>query len=208
MTNRRPGKRPLWQLAREQSIQDQPHRKYVRLELWPTHCLFGRDVVDGPGPGCLERAQAEFGKAEVCKFELIVCEQDEVFGFDIAVNDPVFMSMCERSKRLAREVECARGRDAPLQAVSERLLPQLHCNHEMVVDITGIKYGQNIRVLKFRSDPYFVEKLLFTGVVTRFRNLECHVSLVNRVEGMINIGQRTRRDASQDPVLVNLLSGP
>ena len=124
------------------------------------------------------------------------------------MNDPVFMSMSQRSKRLAREVECARGRYAPFQSVGERLLPQLHCNHEMLVDITGIEYGQNIRVLEFRSNLYFVEKLLVTGVVTGFRNLECDVSFVNRVERAINIGQRTRRDASQDPVLVDLLSGP
>ena len=52
-----------------------------------------------------------------------------------------------------------------------------------------------------------MQKLFFSRVVSRLRNLQCDTRLVNGIESTIHIGKRTRRDAPENPVLADTLSG-
>ncbi len=103
--------------------------------------MFGRNVVDRAGTGCLESSQAHFGEAEIREFELITRKQYEVLGLDVAMNDLVLVRMGQGRDGLRCEVQRSCGRGTPLDTLRQRLIAKFHRNDEMIVDVAGIDDG-------------------------------------------------------------------
>ena len=59
---------------------------------------------------------------------------------------------------------------------------------------------------EFRRDLYLVQEFLLAGAIGYFRNLQRDAGLVDRVIGPVHVRQRPRRDATEDPVLADLLA--
>ncbi len=94
----------------------QAEREHVGLELRPADGLLGRDVADRAGARRLQRALRDLREAEVRELELIVREQDEVVGLDVAVDDVGAMRVRHGRERLLDELQRRLRREPPPHA--------------------------------------------------------------------------------------------
>ncbi len=206
VTDHWPGKRPLGQLARQQPVEHQPQREHVGLEFRSAHGLFRRNVIDRTGAGRFQGAQADLRESEVAELQLVTRKQDEILGLDVAMDDLVLVRMREGGDGLARQVQRPRRRDAALDTIRERLFAEFHRDDEMIIDVAGIEYRQDVRVLQFRRNLDLVQEFLVPRVSVGPGYFQRNALLLDRIVCTVHVGERTGGDTAQDPVFTDFLS--
>ena len=96
------------------------------------HCLFGRDVVEGPEKGAGHREPArpvtlflvvrfvEAGQPQVENDDPAGCVEEQIGRFDVAVDDAVGVSIFETRRGLENDLDSHEGREGPLSLTTER----------------------------------------------------------------------------------------
>jgi hypothetical protein len=163
-----------WRHARDHLVYHAPQRIDVgaTVDMTRARCLLGAHVVQGAhGDARFGERVARLGgrdcasDAEIrdqCVPAVLFIEQD-VLRFYIAVHHAVAMGVVERIGHLARDPHDVVQRQLPfsIDALAQR--PTRHVRHDVVqtaVRLTGIEYGQHVRVGQLARDVDFPEEAL------------------------------------------------
>lgn len=88
--------------------------------------------------GRLDGSVGNFGNAKISQHQMVVIEQNEILGLDVAVNNSVLMRVSDGLEHLAGKIEREFGRKSLLQSLSQALFSQRKCHDQMLVNDFGI----------------------------------------------------------------------
>lgn len=171
MTLQWPFEGPFGKPTRQQSVNDKPERKHVRLKFRPAHRLFGRYVIDRSRARGFQCTKIQFREPEVGQLQLVVRKQNEILWLDVAMNDLVLMSMRHRSQCLTGQVEGSCCRSSTFNPVRQRFNAKFHRNNKTIPDVARIHHRQNVRMLEFRRYLHLMKKFRMPRLAVTFRDL-------------------------------------
>lgn len=154
-----------WRLAGETFVEHARQRVDVgapvgrkALDVLGRYVLDGAEDIARPAGGRFGRGgphQPEIGEVEMV-LSFFQGPNQQVLGFDIAVNHTVFVRVVKRGGRLTDRAEGAVCFDRPtlFQHSSEiDALDQTHHDEELAIGLAEVEYGNDVSVIELR--PHF-----------------------------------------------------
>ena len=180
---------PGGEVAGEHLVDDEAEGEDIGAEGGFAHGLLGGDVAEGAGAGADPGAVGEFGDAEVGEAKVVVGEEDEVLGFDVAVHDALLVDVRGGLDGLVREVEEGGEGHAPLHAIGEGFQTEGIGDDEVGADVIGIFDADDVGGVELGADADLLAEGFEEGVVGEvgMGDFQGDADAFDGVEGAIDV---------------------
>lgn len=147
--------------------------------------------------------------AEIRQSDSVIREQDEVFGFDVAVEHFLAVSERDRLQHLLGQIQTFGQRHSARQSVMQRLLAQREADDKVTLVEAGEPWRENTGMLQADSNPDLLQQGVKHALINirRVWDFESHSQSFNGIRRCVDTTEATVSQPTIDAVFPQHLAG-